>query len=188
MTDEQIIKRKLLFDGDGTGDDRRINLLQKMIVKWILTKYDTEEEIKAMHDKIWWQLSAVEHSRRKSELIKMGCDKQLNSYKAYLKEMGNNIANVKEAIEASKVLLAEVKYAKHHKVGYDLIAKDIKAETSREKTTRTVEELTKQLSQLDELKIKLNNEWSNHRRQFRVIATSAKQLQVILENNSLNLM
>lgn len=31
---EDVIKRKLLIDGDGTGDDRRLTLLLKAFTKW----------------------------------------------------------------------------------------------------------------------------------------------------------
>jgi hypothetical protein len=31
---EEVIKRRLLIDGDGTGDDRRLNLLLRSFIKW----------------------------------------------------------------------------------------------------------------------------------------------------------
>lgn len=39
---ESVIKRRLLIDGDGTGDDRRLNVLLKSFIKWGNTK-DTAE-------------------------------------------------------------------------------------------------------------------------------------------------
>lgn len=39
---ESVIKRRLLIDGDGTGDDRRLNALLKSFIKWSNTK-DTPE-------------------------------------------------------------------------------------------------------------------------------------------------
>lgn len=40
---EDIIKRRLLIDGDGTGDDRRLNMLLKHFLKWTYSKNDTPE-------------------------------------------------------------------------------------------------------------------------------------------------
>jgi THO complex subunit 7 len=37
------MKRKLLIDGDGIGDDRRINFALKQFIKWCLTDDETEE-------------------------------------------------------------------------------------------------------------------------------------------------
>lgn len=31
---EDVIKRRLLIDGDGTGDDRKLNTLLKTFIKW----------------------------------------------------------------------------------------------------------------------------------------------------------
>lgn len=39
---ESVIKRRLLIDGDGTGEDRRLNVLLKSFIKWSNTK-DTPE-------------------------------------------------------------------------------------------------------------------------------------------------
>lgn len=36
---EEVIWRKLLIDGDGIGDDRRLNILLKSYLKWCSTKY-----------------------------------------------------------------------------------------------------------------------------------------------------
>lgn len=34
---EDVIRRRLLIDGDGTGDDRRLNVLVKSFIKWVNT-------------------------------------------------------------------------------------------------------------------------------------------------------
>lgn len=34
MFAEEVIKRRLLIDGDGTGDDRRLSALLKTFLKW----------------------------------------------------------------------------------------------------------------------------------------------------------
>lgn len=39
---ENVIKRRLLIDGDGTGDDRRLNVLLRSFIKWTNTN-DTPE-------------------------------------------------------------------------------------------------------------------------------------------------
>ncbi|XP_023026871.2 THO complex subunit 7 homolog [Leptinotarsa decemlineata] len=183
MSDEKIIRRKLMFDGDGTGDERRINFLQKMILKFILIPNDSQDEMRVMYHKICCQLSAVEHSRKKSELVKQTYDKQIKSYKAYQEAMENNIGNVKKAIGVSTALLADVKYTKVHKLNCDMIARDIEGQPSREETTKQSEELSKQIMQLNDIKTKLNKEWLNCRKQFKVITTSANQLQELLNKS-----
>lgn len=42
VDDEAIIKRRLLIDGDGTGDDRRLNVLLKTYIKWCNSSDETD--------------------------------------------------------------------------------------------------------------------------------------------------
>lgn len=41
---DEVMKRKLLIDGDGIGDDRRINLSLKAFVKWCQMEADDSPE------------------------------------------------------------------------------------------------------------------------------------------------
>ncbi len=42
FTDE-VIRKRLLIDGDGAGDDRRINVLMKSFTKWCHSNLSPEE-------------------------------------------------------------------------------------------------------------------------------------------------
>ena len=41
---EEVIRRRLLIDGDGTGDDRRINALIKSFIKWCNSENESQAE------------------------------------------------------------------------------------------------------------------------------------------------
>lgn len=40
---DEVIRKRLLIDGDGAGDDRRINLLLKSFTKWCNSPGTPEE-------------------------------------------------------------------------------------------------------------------------------------------------
>ena len=49
FVEENVVKNRLLFDGDGNGDDRRLNMLLKLTTKWghaTNPNGDPEEDIK----------------------------------------------------------------------------------------------------------------------------------------------
>ena len=51
--EENVVKNRLLFDGDGNGDDRRLNVLVKLTMKWCHATNpngDPEEDIKVSSD------------------------------------------------------------------------------------------------------------------------------------------
>lgn len=40
---DEVIRKRLLIDGDGAGDDRRINVLMKSFTKWCHSNFSPEE-------------------------------------------------------------------------------------------------------------------------------------------------
>ncbi|KAJ8962282.1 hypothetical protein NQ318_018261 [Aromia moschata] len=181
MTDEQIIKRRLIFDGEGIGDDRRIYLLQKMIAKWILTENASKEENEMMYNKILLQLSLLEHSRQKSEIIKLKNERQLQQYQKYENEIIKNEETIKNTINTSKLILTEVKCEKHQKLNYDMIVKDIVEQPSRVDTTALVKQHQLNISKMKDSQKRLKNEYALWRKHFSVLITSANQMCVLLD-------
>ena len=41
-SEEDVMKMRLLVDGDGTGDDRRLNMMLKAIIKWCNSEEDAQ--------------------------------------------------------------------------------------------------------------------------------------------------
>ena len=68
MSEEEIIRSRLLFDGEGTGDDRRIQTLLKTIVKWCHSD-STREESNLTYQKIIALLNQCEYSIVKNHLV-----------------------------------------------------------------------------------------------------------------------
>ncbi|KAJ8975442.1 hypothetical protein NQ317_014200 [Molorchus minor] len=182
MDDEQIIKRKLMFDGEGTGDDRRITLIQKMIVKWIGTEYQSQKENEVIYNNILSQLSLLEHSRQKSELIKSNNEKQLAIYRQYQNEITKDITSINKAINTSKFILTKVKYEKHQKVTYNMIAKDIVAQSPRKENIKCVEQLQLNINHLKEARKNLEHVFNLWRKHFVVLLTSAHQMRFMLDD------
>ena len=49
LLSDEVMKRKLLIDGDGIGDDRRITLAMKQFVKWCSMDCDDDPEDRSDH-------------------------------------------------------------------------------------------------------------------------------------------
>ena len=41
-SEEDVMKMRLLVDGDGTGDDRRLNMMLKALIKWCNAEEDQQ--------------------------------------------------------------------------------------------------------------------------------------------------
>ena len=68
VSEEEIIRCRLLFDGEGTGDDRRIQTLLKTIVKWCHSDCSREES-NLTYQKIIALLNQCEYSMVKNHLV-----------------------------------------------------------------------------------------------------------------------
>ncbi|KAJ8955705.1 hypothetical protein NQ318_008577 [Aromia moschata] len=183
MSDEEVIKRRLIFDGDGTGDDRRFNLMLKMITKWVNTTDECPEESRQMYDKILAQLNLVEHSRRRSELVTKSNDDQLMKYQNLYTDYEDKINEIKEEIAKQRVELERAKVIKQNRIQYDLLARAIAAEPPRTEMNKQLVTLQVELKDLGEEKRRLVQKLDKRKKQFHVLSTSANQLRVYLDED-----
>lgn len=188
---EEVIKRRLIFDGDGTGDDRRFNLMTKLITKWATSSDESPQESRQTYDKILAQLSLIEHSRKKSELITKSNDEQLLKYQQLHSEYEEKIINIKEEIAKQRLELEKARIVKQNRIQYDLLAQHISAEPPRTEMNAKLIALQKQLKELGEEKNRLVMKLDERKKQFLVLSTSANQLNILLteeeeKDNSIN--
>ncbi|CAG9865499.1 unnamed protein product [Phyllotreta striolata] len=184
MSDEEVIKRRLIFDGDGTGDDRRFNLMLKMITKFINSGEETAEESRQRYDKISAQLSMIEHARKRSELVTKSNDDQLIKYQKLFKDYEGKIRDIKSDIAKQRTELEKAKTIKQNRIEYDLLAKQISAEPARTEMNKKLLSLQKHLKDIGEEKRRLIQKLAKRKKQFHVLSTSANQLQFYLDEDN----
>ncbi|CAH1957613.1 unnamed protein product [Acanthoscelides obtectus] len=184
MSDEEVIKRRLIFDGYGTGDDRRFNLMLKQLTKWTNHPDDSSEEYKHMYDKILAQLSLTEHSRKKAELVVRANNDQLNKYQQLHGDFEQQINDIKNEIANQKVELENAKKVKQNRIQYDMLARSIEAEPPRKQMNAQLTRLQEELKALGEEKKKLVGKLDKRKKQFYVLSTSANQLRMYLEEDN----
>ncbi|ENN74270.1 THO complex subunit 7 homolog [Dendroctonus ponderosae] len=184
MSEEDVIKRRLIFDGDGTGEDRRLNVMMKIISKWINTADESEEDCQVISDKILAQLALVEHSRHRSEFVRKQTEEQNAKYKALQAEMETNIRIKKREISTQKDELEQAKIIKQNRIQYDLLAKAIAKEPPRTEMNKNLKVLQKELAELASEKKQLENKLDSRKKQFNVLSTSANCLAEQLANDT----
>merc|ERR1712035_130891 len=68
VTDDEVIRKRLLIDGDGAGDDRRINVLLKSFTKWCNSP-GTPEEGFTQYQRMLGILAQCEFSMGKTLMV-----------------------------------------------------------------------------------------------------------------------
>lgn len=180
---EEVIRRRLLIDGDGTGDDRRLNILLKTLIKWANTYDDPIAENQTVYDRMLMQLNQCEFAVKRSQLLVKTSAKQLSMYKKFQKDLEGKTLDAKDAIEKHKNALSQAKVLKQNRMMYDLLAQSIKKQPARKETDQKLADLKAELDSLHEENRMLEQKLDIRRKQFLVLVTSANQLRNMLELN-----
>ncbi|GLV43651.1 thoc7 [Carabus blaptoides fortunei] len=181
MTDEDVIRRRLLIDGDGTGDDRRLNVFLKNLIKWSNLPYENKDN-QIIHDKMLSQLTHCEFAVKKSLISTNMITQELESYGSTCNTIKTNIEDVKTRLSVALNDLKEAKTVRKNKMEYDILAKVIKEQPDRKETDKRLKELMNELADLEERSKQLEKKLDTRRKQFFVLISSANQLRDLLEN------
>lgn len=141
---EEVIRRRLLIDGDGIGDDRRLNVLLKSFIKWV-NNPDTDH---ILHERMLSQLSQCEFAQKKSRLVSNMSQEELKNYENLSSEIDVEIEEAKKSIETTKVELQEAKQVRKNRIEYDVLAKVINEQPDRLDTDVKLATLQKELGKL----------------------------------------
>lgn len=177
MSDEEVIRRRLLIDGDGTGDDRRINMLLKSFIKWI----NSSDVDNTLHERMLSQLAQCEFAQKKSRLVSNMSREELDSYEKLSKEIEIQIEQAKEDIEKTKIELQDAKRVRKNRIEYDVLAKVINEQPDRLETDIKLATLQQELATLKDKSEQLEHKLEMRRKQFHVLISSIHSLQGMLD-------
>ncbi|CAB3368092.1 Hypothetical predicted protein [Cloeon dipterum] len=148
IAEEEVIKRRLLIDGDGTGDDRRINLLLRSFLKWCNSPGTAEEDNTALN-RMLLQLSQSELASEKFLLGSQTSNAELNSYEELNDIIKTRVESAKKEIEEAKESFKAAKEVRKNRVQYNVLAKVIKEQPDRKETLKNLDEIKAELADLE---------------------------------------
>ncbi|KAB0353976.1 hypothetical protein FD755_023329, partial [Muntiacus reevesi] len=160
----EVIRKRLLIDGDGAGDDRRITLLVKSFIKWCNS--GSQEEGYSQYQRM---LSTIPI--------------EMENYEKIYKEIECSIAGAHEKIAACKKQILQAKRIRKNRQEYDALAKVIQHHPDRHETLKELEALGKELEHLSHIKESVEDKLELRRKQFHVLLSTIHELQQTLEND-----
>ncbi|XP_076448505.1 THO complex subunit 7 homolog isoform X1 [Babylonia areolata] len=182
VTDDDIIRRRLLIDGEGGNDDKRLNNLLKTFVRWYSSPED--EDSHNTHQRMLSMLAQCEFTMEKSVQVHAMNIAEQENYEKLTKDIEKKIQEATERITECKAELQEAKRIRKNRQEYDALAKVIQQHPDRQETTRQLQSLDKELKSFADTKEKLEEKLELRRKQFLVLITSIHELQRILEESS----
>ncbi|XP_015904902.1 THO complex subunit 7 homolog [Parasteatoda tepidariorum] len=183
ITDDEVFRRKLLMDGEGMGDERRLTLLLKSFYNWCDSKGLSEEQIVSGYENLLASLSTCELLMVKSHRAQVANEAEIENYKQLEDEIGKNISEVKDTIVQKKLDLQQAKKIREHKQQYDALARIIAQQPDRKETEAKLKALNEEIESLAVSKMNLEKKLDKRHKELQVLLGAAYELQKFVEKN-----
>ncbi|XP_078342095.1 THO complex subunit 7 homolog [Oculina patagonica] len=181
-TDDEIIRKRLLIDGEGAGDDRRITALLRTFLKWC-NSTDAEEDSDATYQKMLVQLAQCEFAIGKTQTVFEMNELETENYEKIYNEIEQSISHAYEEITSCKTELQQAKRIRRNRQEYDALAKVISQHPERQETLKQIEELDKELNSLTNTKESLLSKLELRQKQFHLLINTIHELQRMLDED-----
>ncbi|ESO04836.1 hypothetical protein HELRODRAFT_78299, partial [Helobdella robusta] len=183
---DEIIKRKLLIEGNGGNDEKRIANLLRTFIKWCDLS-ESPEDSNVTYQKMLSTLSQCEYAMFKSEQVYNMCLKEQENYKKLNDVIADEIEKAGAHIEKSKIELQQALNVRRYKEEYDAMAKVIQQHTDRGQLQKELKSIEEELVALEETRKLQRDKLDNRRKQFYVLIASCHELQRLLKGSDLGL-
>jgi len=187
--DENVVRTRLLLDGDGTGDDRRLNNIAKMFIKWVVTK-DDEDTDKANEDnnkqfsRLTASIAQCEWSENKSKLVQEMNRTEAKNYEKLYEKIKLEISQAEEEIRQTKEDLVKARKVRRNRMEYDALAKVINKNPDRLTQGKKIEDVKTELDDLKAAEDALEAKLESRKKQFHVLVQSIHNLQALLDEDN----
>ncbi|XP_077581680.1 THO complex subunit 7 homolog [Stigmatopora nigra] len=182
VTDDEVIRKRLLIDGDGAGDDRRINLLLKTVTKWCNSSGAPDESF-TQYQRMLGTLAQCEFSLGKTQMVYDMNLREMENYGKIYTNIEQNITSAHQKITECKKEILRAKRVRKNRQEYDALAKVIQHHPNRHETLKQLEALDKELQQLSTIKENVDAKLELRKKQFHVLLSTIQELQQTLEND-----
>jgi len=175
-----VIRRRLMIDGDGSGDDRRLTALMKMYIKYCKLKSSDQQ----FHQKMMYYLAQSECSMKKSSLVCKMNVRQTMRYHKLKEKIDVLVVDAGKEIEEYKRDLETARKVRANREAYDLQASFALNQPDRLITIKQIEQLKNELKSLGEEERRLARKLELRKKQCHNLIISIKQMQNTLELES----
>ncbi|XP_028410858.1 THO complex subunit 7 homolog isoform X2 [Dendronephthya gigantea] len=183
-TDDDVFRKRLLIDGEGAGDDRKIQTLLKTFLKWFNDTEGSENDRNILYNKMLILLSQCDFNIGKTLQVHEMNQREMKNYRKRYEEIEKSIKVANEQISECKKELEEAKTIRKHRQEYDSLARVIAKEPNRKETTRQIESLDKEVQSMKETQETLVTKLELRKKQFHLLIHTIHELQEMLEDSS----
>jgi len=174
------MKMRLLFDGDGQGDERRMNMLLKNIIKFANSSEMDEKIIETQYQRMLGQLTGIEFNMTKSRLVTGMNKREETNYADLEREIALGIEEAKKEIQETKLELEQAKQIRKNRLEYDELGKEVMEHPDRESSEARIRAINEEQAQLRQREATLERKLEERRKEFTLLINTIHQLQTLI--------
>ena len=201
ISEDDIIKRRLLVEGDSGTDDRQINKLIKFFVKWCNSPADghavtngnqngngtlaaaEEESGDSIYEQMLATLSGVEFTLMRNKFIVEMNKMEQGNYQRLYERIKMEIERAKKKIIENKFELQQARKIRKNRQEYDVLAKQILEYPDRSEMQGTIKQLEEKVESLKKVEAEYYKKLDLRRKQFSVVLQSLSALKNLIDND-----
>ena len=185
--DDEGMKRKLLIDGDGAGENRVLNNIFKHFFQFFINCENSDaqqdnETINNLFDAIQQSELSMQYSLQKIKMV----TRELENCELNYSNIEQAISEAKEKLSKCKNELEDAKRIRSYKVEYDLITKLIEEHPSTLHTQTQLNTLESEIAELQSINDKIDNKLEKRKKQFQLLLYASHQLKNTLEDEDIS--
>jgi len=170
------MRRRLLIDGEGVGDERRLQIVLRYIVELASTVDMDQKERDVICSRILLLLDEAELCMRRSYLTIGLNEKEHQVYEDIMKELEANIESTKGKILQVKEDLIRAKSIRKNRLDYEGIVDKMEEFPSRKESLERIEKVKNESKMLSEKKVELRHRLEQRKQEIQSLVTSAQNL------------
>jgi len=176
-SDDDVIRKRLMVDGDGGGDERRLTALLKLYMKWC----GTADADHLTHQKMLSFLTQSECALTKASYVYEMNRQQMEKYKKIESEIGECVEVANREIESCKAELEKAKLVRKNRQQYDVMAEVVLQHPDRVETEKKIVDCQEELKEMRQIEQQQIEKLNTRKKQCHALLTSIHQLQSILK-------
>ncbi|KAH9284638.1 THO complex subunit 7 -like protein [Echinococcus granulosus] len=177
-SEDAIIRRKLLVEGESGLDDRRFGILLKDYLRWA-TSDETPEANDAACQTILEKILQCENAMDQALLIQLMNMEQSNRYSELLEEIETariDITNQRERLKTARVI-------RKNRQEYHNLAKIVQEYPERQESLRKLQKMRTELNNLENTNKMYDERISLRKKQFHLFLVALRDLQKLVEQD-----
>jgi THO complex subunit 7 len=197
ISEDDLIKKRLLFEGDSGNEDRLVNKLIKTFVKYshnsasnqipIKTNGDASNESDDNQENVYEQMMAsISHAEfgllRNQFILDMNKMEQ-DKYEVLYNKINSEIERAKKKIVESKKDLQEARKIRKNRQEYDILARQILNYSNRSEMQAKIKALEDKVELLKKQEGEYDRKIDLRRKQFSVVLQSLSTMKNLIEND-----